>query len=434
MSNRKALVLAFFLSFLVYLIPLFNVHAGWTPLAMLWTGLRESSTFSFAMVGGALALQMLAAAVLYWVTRAFRWWKGAVALACAPLAALVAHWMFLYAIPLAVLSEADSAPEHGELSLVCTVADATLAQVETGVAPDLERAREAWLILHDEWRRALLRMPDCHVTAVETGPIGSSMDQVAAGGHILFSARDGGLFYLGPGLAAPRALVAPEETKHWRPMLSEDGIAVAWIDRAPDGDTHHARRRIRLRSLSDGQENSIVLDVDPRGRISLIGANVGDGRYTLSRYPNEVLELDGSGALTHRALALPDIETGSGGFKRVDGGWVAWDRYRDSGAYRVVWRLIGGAGEVVIPRGRGIESLSVSPDGRLIALSVVSTLNIGSTKSAVFVVRTADGVEVYRRYDPKFARVRLAFVGADHLAMTRAQGQRGWVDVYKISR
>ena len=94
-------------------------------------------------------------------------------------------------------------------------------------------------------------------------------------------------------------------------------------------------------------------------------------------------------------VSPPGIYYNAGtGFRWLDGGWVAWDGYREEGRRRVVWSLPAGNGETVIPKGRNIGSLSVEPGGRYIAVSVDTSPRIGSTKSAVFLFRTADGQEL----------------------------------------
>ena len=80
-SRGKAWLGAFGLSFAVYLIPLFNVHAGWIPLGVLWGGFTDPSVLTFAMAAGALLFQGLAFALLYWLLRATRWWRWLIAAA-----------------------------------------------------------------------------------------------------------------------------------------------------------------------------------------------------------------------------------------------------------------------------------------------------------------------------------------------------------------
>ncbi len=97
-------------------------------------------------------------------------------------------------------------------------------------------------------------------------------------------------------------------------------------------------------------------------------------------------------------------------------------RYRDDESYRFAWSLPAGTGSVRVPKGRSITSLAVSPDGRWIALSVTSTLSIGSTADAVSVVRVADGAEVFRKYLPKYTRSSVAFGDAGRFVYTDLDG------------
>ena len=48
LSPRKARLIAFALSFAVYLVPLVNVHAGLVPLGLLLVGLAEPSAYAAA--------------------------------------------------------------------------------------------------------------------------------------------------------------------------------------------------------------------------------------------------------------------------------------------------------------------------------------------------------------------------------------------------
>ncbi len=429
----KALLFAFVLSFAVYLIPLFNVHAGLMPLGLFWAGLwAEPSTMTAAVAAGALVFQALAMALLFWVLRALRWWKLLALALALPLVTYGANAVFLIAIPLVLLAESDNRPEVGDLVRVCSLPGASLAQVQSGSGLGLERAGEAWIVMQDGWTRAILTMPGCRVDPKPTGMIGAAVDQVAPGGYLLFTPRAGGLAYLAPGLEAPLELSPPiEATSYWRPILTDDGGAVAWLDRKP-GSTSWQSHRLRLRYLPEGREETFVLTLDPRDQLELIDADPAKGLYTLARYRNEILTVDSSGSLVWGPVSPPGIENTRFGFRQIDGGWVAWDSYREEGRSRVVWSLPAGSGEVEIPKGRSIESLSVAPDGRHIAFSLESRLSIGEIDSAVVLLRSTDGRELYRRYHPQFTRTRLAFLGNDAFAMTRNEAGQGFIDVFEV--
>ena len=80
----------------------------------------------------------------------------------------------------------------------------------------------------------------------------------------------------------------------------------------------------------------------------------------------------------------------------------------------------------------GITSLAVSPDGRYIAVSVNTTLSIGDLDDAVFVIRTSDGAEVFRRYLKVYTRSAVAFLGGECFAYTESRDRPDGLRVLKI--
>ncbi|NNE83517.1 MAG: hypothetical protein HKN28_06060 [Alphaproteobacteria bacterium] len=431
LSRRSALLSAFALSFAVYLTPLFNVHAGWVPLAVFFAGFIEPSIISLAMASAAVLLQILAFGLVYWSLRRPGWVKGLVMVAVVPVFIAIANWSFLYGIPHAVLVEADTKPERGELNKVCSVAGATIAQVHSGTDLSLVRAGEVWLILDPGRKRARLTMPDCQVHSVAAPKVGSTMDRVAAGGYLLYRGDNGSLAYAATSLKKPVTLSAPAQPSYWNPVLSDDGAALVWLDRKP---MHSGLRphRLRIRHLRDGREETIALKHSARDQLELIGAVSHGGPFTVAQYRNKIFSYDIHGQKIRGPIEPSEIYNARWGFRWVKGGWVAWDGYREDGRHRIVWALPTGRGTIVIPRGRGIEALSLAADGSFIAASVSTNLNIGSTNSAVFLVRTDNNEEVYRRYLPMYARTRLAFIGTRYLAMTRSENEQSFVDVYRI--
>jgi len=432
-SRGVALLGAFLLSFAVYLIPLFHVHAGLVPLGLIFAGVGEPSALSFAAIAAALLLQGLAFGLFHWMLRGVRWHKVIVLIVAVPVFAVTANWGFLYAIPYLVLVERDSKTAHGTLEKVCSVADTTVAQVHSGVDLSLVQAGEVWVIVEPERKRARLTMPDCRVAAVAAPRVGSTMDHVARGGFLLYREDTGGLAYVAPDLARPLRLSAPPHPSYWNPVLSDDGATLVWLDRAP------AQRglrpyRLRLRHLPDGREATVPLDLPPREQFEVIGAASGTGPFTLAQFRNRILSIDSDGKIVGGPVSPPDVYDARWGFRWIEDGWIAWDGYREEGRSRIVWALPKGQGAVPVPRGRGIDSVSIAADGSVIAVSVSSNLNLGSTKSAAFLVRTADGQEIFRRYRPTYTRTRLAFLGSEYLAMSRSEGGRSFVDVYRIPK
>jgi hypothetical protein len=119
-------------------------------------------------------------------------------------------------------------------------------------------------------------------------------------------------------------------------------------------------------------------------------------------------------------------------FRRLGSGWVAWDGYRERGAYVLAWALPAGRGLHRVPEGRGITDVAVHPSGRFIALSVTTSLSIGSVADSVYVLRSADGAQVFRRFLPRYARSSVAFHGDDLFAYTEWDGARAELRMLRL--
>jgi hypothetical protein len=74
-----------------------------------------------------------------------------------------------------------------------------------------------------------------------------------------------------------------------------------------------------------------------------------------------------------------------------------------------LWSLPAGSGQHRITKGRSVTSASVDPTGRLIAISATTTLSIGNARDVVYVIRAADGTDVFRRYLPRYTRTSVVF-------------------------
>jgi len=59
--------------------------------------------------------------------------------------------------------------------------------------------------------------------------------------------------------------------------------------------------------------------------------------------------------------------------------------------------------------GRSITSAAVDPSGSFIGISETTTLSIGDARDVVYVIRTSDGSDVFRRYLPRYARSQVVF-------------------------
>lgn len=433
LSRRTAIPGAFVLSFAVYLIPLFHLHAGWLLLGrVLASGLGEVSALSLAWIAAVLVLQGLAFILFSWALRRLRLSRVLVLLAAAPAFVFTANYGLLYAIPLLVLVEPDTAAETGEMQTVCSIDDASLAQVRSGADQALVQAKEAWLVTEAGRALALLSMPGCAVISLEGAKPGATLEPVAPGGHLLHRSDAGALFHFAPQTGLSPPLEVPAGISYWNPILSDDGEVLAWLTRQADADGT-AAQVLNLRHLADGREKAVRLDLPPNGQFELIGARSEAGPFTLAQFRNQIFSVNADGAIIQGPLSPDGIDNARWGFSWVRDGWVAWDGYREEGRSRIVWQLGGGRGEKEIPLGRNIDGLSISADGRTIAVSTSSELSIGTTPSTLLVFRTSDGADLYRRYQPKGVRTRLAFLGEGHLAIGRFEGGSAFVDVMALS-
>lgn len=216
-NRRLALLLALLSSFMIYLIPLFNSHAGWQFLGSVLSGLSEFSTLAAAWIGAAILLQILAILIFYWVLVRVTWKRLLVLVAATPIFFVLASLSLLYAIPLLVLVERDASPEFGELELVCSVEDATIAQVRSGSDLGLVRAEEVRLVDARKFTVAMLKMPGCRKIGLNAPKYGSTIESVAPGGHLLFRSSDGKLRYINLETGASEPLTAPPDVSYGTP-------------------------------------------------------------------------------------------------------------------------------------------------------------------------------------------------------------------------
>jgi hypothetical protein len=266
--------------------------------------------------------------------------------------------------------------------------------------------------------------------------VGGSLTAVAAGGAALFAAHGGKppmtrYWHLDPESGAATELSAPEDARNWLPTLARDGKAVGWIESRRPGQAW--QRRLKTREVATGRERAVLLSGLDRGLPEILALD-GFAGGVMVALPGKVLAFDGAGTLAWGPIDTGDIKHVNRNFRRLGDGWVAWQVYRDQGRLQILWNLARGAGRHQVPKGSGITDLAVSPDGALIAVSTSTKLNIGEVRESLFVLRTRDGAELYRRYFRKYTRPRMAFLGARHLAVTRRNLDQGggWIEVLRV--
>ena len=96
-------------------------------------------------------------------------------------------------------------------------------------------------------------------------------------------------------------------------------------------------------------------------------------------------------------------------YERYGNGWLAWDAYKEEGAYEVAWSLPSGSGQHRLAKGRSITAAAIDPTGTLIAVSATTTLSIGSAADLVFILRARDGTDVFRAHLSRYSRSPVVF-------------------------
>lgn len=424
---------AFLLSFAIYKIPLFQLEAGWLPLGKTLLAVREITAPSLAWFLSALVLQAIAFITAFFFLRTFSWKKGMLLVASTPIFILVANVILLWLIPIYFLVERDMASEVGNLEKVCSIPDASIAQVNSGANLSLVHAGEALLVTRAGRNRTLLKMPACQLIALDGQFDGSNIDAVAPGGHILHRQMNGAIAYLNPDLNEIERQPQPDGDSYWKPIITDDGRALAWLDRVQSEGIRGANR-IHLRNLATGEERLLQVALSGLDQVELLGARSIDGPFTIAKFRNAIFEFDREGEVLRGPVSPEGIYDARWGFVWLNGGWIAWDGYREDGRSRIVWNIPNGRGERSIPRGRSIDALTVAADGDLIAVSVSSNLRVGGIQSAVFAFRTGTGQEIYRRQYPGRQRSGVAFLGDEYLAVDERQANQWSVGVYRIPK
>jgi len=436
---------AFLLSFLVYLLPAIHAHGGNVLGLALWAefagGYSDREPLWLAMDAGlALALQAAAFVLFYWML-AGRRWRWLLLVPSVPAGLALLNFAYMIEIPKRFLIEADTSPESGDWPIVCEIMDASTTGLTTGVALALERAGEIWLRTNKGNSHGLLKGADCGVSSRDLFFPGArgGIRYVTGGGtmHYQIDLEGDGIFehwYFGAGAPDAVKLEAPDSIDHWSPVVDVNGGALAWLETRRDGDGKITAHLIVVRDLSNGGERRIGLRLAPYDSPLLLDFSLTEGVFHILRNYRELLRVGVDGAVVGPPLSPEGFDSFGNNIRLLDDGWVVWDGYRDTGRFRIAWSLPAGMGLHEIPKGRSITSLSVDPGGRYIAVSASRNLSIGDTPDTVFVLRAADGVEIFRRYLSPYTRSHLGFLGQDRLAMTVVADGRARVQVLAVPR
>jgi len=446
-SSRPRLLIAFGASFAVYLIPLVGPHGSWLLSQQLYqwrtAGAPHRAASWTAMEWGmALALQILAGALCYWVLVRPGWVRILALAACAPVFVAATNWTYMSALPLRFLTERATTPDLESWKTVCTVPDMFVAEVRTPPDTSVARTGRAWLRANEKY--FALTMPGCQtrLLAMPEAATPVDLDFVSPAGVYMMRNWDTKTrqtqWWVGNGTLRPLSGLPEESIIQGMPVLSNDGHWVAWMELIPGTKS----RRAVVRSLDDGRAQVVNIP-DPLyrewGLPALLAADMERQELTFYAYDYSTrrssLTVFGLGSQQQGdSIVAQGVEAQFTTLLRVGSGWVAWDAAREPGErYRIVWSLANGRGTHEALRGRSITAVKVDPDGAYVAVSESNAILDNIAGDAVYVLRASDGREVWHRNLPRYARSALAFLGEKLFAYTDSDGARSTVRVLQIA-
>jgi hypothetical protein len=172
------------------------------------------------------------------------------------------------------------------------------------------------------------------------------------------------------------------------------------------------RRRILIRRESSALLDARAPDLEARG------------------FAHEHVEFAFDEQIIWRLPRVGDDDDARLVFDAPNWAWWQTESRRPVNCCRLEWTVDGVPRTYKVARGRSIISVSLYPTGTLLALSVSD--RHWTVSDSVYVIRTSDGSEVFRRYLPPLAQSRVQFLGPEFLAYTDLDGSDELVRVVKV--
>ena len=431
--DRSAAVRAALASFGVYLLPIVGPHAftllGEMVVREAVSNPERQALWRAADIGMALLLQLAAFALFYFFFRKPGVLRGALLVLSVPVFFSCAEFAFLYSIPSSFLIETETAQETGTWPEECSARDASMVSVRMPLRVGGEPASEV-LVQNSQGKYGVMGIPGCEMKLLALPEV-----KVQPGGRVDFMI---GVTDILPGVGVlfqkhetksgldtwwslknGEAVAVPMQASNVFPVLANDGDRIGWIEKIPNTGPP-VLERVVIRRMG-AIEPEVEMDLSTLGAATyvLMNIDVAGREILLSRNDGfAVVGFDGGlrAAVPRPDGVVPQPQT----YLKLPSGWVAWDAYQDRDPYRVAWSLPAGSGIHRVPKGRLINSVAVSPSGNLIAVSITTGLNIGRIQDEVYVLRTRDGQDVFRRYLPTYTRTPVIFPSDDLFAYTTA--------------
>jgi hypothetical protein len=345
-------------------------------------------------------------------------------------------------IPSYFLIEADKAPDQNSWIETCSVSGYSLNPSPAGVGRGIEQRGET-VVRSNHGAYALMSVPDCRLEqyALPIQPITPGVQRVLPDGSLHYATMERGMpgqrfWYLRRGETRPLEIVTPNESglSNAPPVVSDDGGWVAWQTRDASGVA-----ALRIDPLGGGTPIRFTHELLQRATLVAVELDMNRREIVINRNLSTFARLrlgepDGIASVVWGPLQPGSVAAQTDTFRYLDGQWLGWDAYVEPPATpRVAWSAQGGVGEYRVPKGRSITSAALDPEGRYVAVSTTTSLNIGSFADTILVLRTADGKPAFRKTLPRYSRSAVAFLAGKYFAYSDMQGTSSIVRVLQVS-
>ena len=420
-------------SFAVYLIPLVGAHFLSFVGEYLVRSIGRRGTSNPGWVASEWAIAIVAQLLFLTLLRITRRLPGILrvvfALVALILLTIPLNIILFSTLPARYLIEQDTAPAVNSLVEECRADD---VYGLPALATVFQRTpSQGFLVVrrHGDDRFAVLEVPGCSLHDLD---VPATADVVSTAGRTALwtprrtsSQRPSEWFVSAPGVPARRidGSVVPENVT---PRLLDDERTLAWLETGPPAHIVLVDvtgiRRIQVPALPQGSAGPLT-GTSAQGPfyLSILGTGV-----------TQWLTIDGSGAIAHTVRAPDVVSRFSHQLHPIPDGWIAWDTYLDDGRYVVAWNRGGSITKRELPRGLGINGVAVDQAGEFVVVTATSGLNIGNQRDEVWLVRTSDGTELFRRYAPKYSRDTVALPTGRSLVVGEITDGRPGLRVYRL--
>jgi hypothetical protein len=333
----------------------------------------------------------------------------------------------LWSLPARYLIEEDHTAASNLLTQVCSGDGAELLPVTSTVSAAGERT-PLLVFLSQDQRIGSMGIPGCELRRLEI-PANAQLSYQSATA-ILWTGVPAGTsrppeWFVTNSNGETRRIDGASVPDRTFPQILDDGTA-AWIEQA---DT----LRVKL-SAADGVDAIDVSGVSKGSVGPIRGAGVSGPLYfsVLGTGPTRWLTVDGTGQVVDTIEAPEFLSRFSHELRPVPGGWIAWDTYAEDRRYVIAWSRDGRITKRELPRGLAFTSVAIDARGEYIAVSATSGLSIGNQQDQVWLLRTKDGTELFRRYAPKYSRAGVALPGGRFFVVGEISGGKPSVRVYSL--